>query len=68
MLLGVVVAFVSWIAKETSDIEPAGGRLGRLRGRLSRSQNALGQGLLGILSAGDLDEDVDALCASLAQL
>lgn len=40
-----------------ADIEPAGGRLGRLRGRLSRSQNAIGQGLLGILSAGDLDED-----------
>ncbi|AKK11390.1 signal recognition particle-docking protein FtsY [Corynebacterium uterequi] len=39
------------------DIEPAAGRIGRLRGRLSRSQNALGQGLLGILTAGDLDED-----------
>lgn len=39
------------------EIEPAGGRLGRLRGRLSRSQNAIGQGLMGILSAGDLDED-----------
>lgn len=31
--------------------------MGKLRGRLSRSQNAIGQGLLGILSAGDLDED-----------
>ena len=39
------------------NIAPAGGRLGRLRGRLSRSQNAIGQGLMGILSAGDLDED-----------
>lgn len=39
------------------DIAPAGGRLGRLRGCLSRSQNAIGQGLMGILSAGDLDED-----------
>ena len=39
------------------DIAPATGRLGRLRGRLSRSQNAIGQGLLGILTAGDLDED-----------
>ena len=38
----------------TEDIAPAGGRLG---GRLSRSQNAIGQGLMGILSAGDLDED-----------
>ncbi|WP_018297014.1 signal recognition particle-docking protein FtsY [Corynebacterium lubricantis] len=39
------------------EIEPASGRIGRLRGRLSRSQNAIGQGLLGILTAGDLDED-----------
>ncbi|WIM66908.1 signal recognition particle-docking protein FtsY [Corynebacterium breve] len=39
------------------DIDPAAGRIGRLRGRLSRSQNAIGQGLLGILTAGDLDED-----------
>ena len=39
------------------EMGPAGGRLGRLRGRLSRSQNAIGQGLMGILSAGDLDED-----------
>lgn len=39
------------------DIAPAVGRLGKLRGRLSRSQNALGQGLMGILSAGDLDDD-----------
>ncbi|MGX1737907.1 signal recognition particle-docking protein FtsY [Corynebacterium flavescens] len=44
-------------AKPQEDIAPAGGRLGRLRGRLSRSQNAIGQGLMGILSAGDLDED-----------
>lgn len=39
------------------EIEPATGRIGKLRGRLSRSQNAIGQGLLGILTAGDLDED-----------
>ncbi len=44
-------------AKPQEDIAPAGGRLGHLRGRLSRSQNAIGQGLMGILSAGDLDED-----------
>lgn len=43
--------------EQVEEIEPAGGRLGRLRGRLSRSQNAIGQGLMGILSAGDLDED-----------
>ncbi|WP_081610301.1 signal recognition particle-docking protein FtsY [Corynebacterium doosanense] len=41
----------------TEEIAPAAGRLGRLRGNLSRSQNALGQGLLGVLTAGDLDED-----------
>ncbi|MGX9151504.1 signal recognition particle-docking protein FtsY [Corynebacterium striatum] len=40
-----------------ADIEPAGGRLGRRRGRLSPSQDAIGQGHLGILAAGDLDED-----------
>ena len=39
------------------DIAPAAGRMGKLRGRLLRSQNAIGQGLLGILTAGDLDED-----------
>ena len=39
------------------EIAPAEGRLGRLRGRLSRSNNVIGQGVLGILSAGDLDED-----------
>ena len=41
----------------SEEIEPAAGRIGKLRGRLSRSQNAIGQGLLGILTAGDLDED-----------
>lgn len=39
------------------DIDPAEGRLSRLRGRLSRSQGAIGQSVLGILGAGDLDED-----------
>lgn len=39
------------------DIAPAAGRLSRLRGRLSKSQNAIGQGVLGLLTAGDLDED-----------
>lgn len=42
---------------EIEEIEPAAGRIGKLRGRLSRSQNAIGQGLLGILTAGDIDED-----------
>ena len=44
-------------AEPIDEIAPAAGRIGRLRGRLSRSQNAIGQGLLGILTAGDLDED-----------
>lgn len=39
------------------DIEPVDGRLEKLRGRLSRSQSSVGAGLLGILGAGDLDED-----------
>ena len=39
------------------EIEPAAGRIERLRGRLSKSRSSLGQGLLGLLGAGDLDED-----------
>ena len=38
--------------------EPSAGRLVRLRSRLSRSQNALGRGLLTLLSSDNLDEDV----------
>ncbi|MDX2355642.1 signal recognition particle-docking protein FtsY [Dietzia sp. PP-33] len=38
-------------------IDPSAGRLDRLRGRLARSQGTVGQGLLGLLGAGDLDED-----------
>jgi fused signal recognition particle receptor len=37
--------------------EPTAGRLVRLRSRLSRSQNALGRGLLAILSRDKLDDD-----------
>lgn len=44
-------------AKPTEDIDPAAGRIGRLRGRLARSQNVFGKSVLGMLSAGDLDED-----------
>lgn len=36
---------------------PTAGRLVRLRGRLSRSQNTLGRGLLTVLSRDRLDED-----------
>lgn len=45
------------VAPQVEEITPAAGRIGKLRGRLSRSQNAIGQGLLGILTAGELDED-----------
>ena len=37
--------------------EPTAGRLVRLRARLSRSQNALGKGLLALLSREHLDDD-----------
>ena len=47
------------------DIAPAEGRLERLRGRLARSRSGFGQGLLGLLGAGDMDEesweDVEAM-------
>ncbi|AZI61776.1 signal recognition particle-docking protein FtsY [Rhodococcus qingshengii] len=39
------------------EIDPTEGRLDRLRGRLSRSQSAVGKSLLGLLGGGDLDED-----------
>ncbi len=39
------------------EIDPTTGRLVRLRGRLARSQNAVGKSLLGLLGGGDLDED-----------
>lgn len=37
--------------------EPAAGRLQRLRARLARSQNALGRGLLALLSGETIDDD-----------
>ncbi len=43
--------------EQLDEIEPPEGRLERLRGRLSRSRSTFGQGLLGLLGAGDLDED-----------
>ncbi len=42
---------------EGEDIAPPEGRLERLRGRLAKSQNALGRSLLGLIGGGDLDED-----------
>nr|WP_221332939.1 signal recognition particle-docking protein FtsY [Nocardia transvalensis] len=44
-------------APQIEEIEPTAGRLTKLRGRLSRSQNAMGKSLLGLLGGGDLDED-----------
>ncbi|GAB2548786.1 signal recognition particle-docking protein FtsY [Nocardia heshunensis] len=44
-------------APDLADIEPTAGRLTRLRGRLSRSQTAVGKSLLGLLGGGDLDEE-----------
>ncbi|MCW2717001.1 signal recognition particle-docking protein FtsY, partial [Pseudonocardia sp.] len=49
----------------TEDIAPAEGRMERLRGRLARSRSGFGQSLLGLLGAGELDEesweDVEAM-------
>jgi fused signal recognition particle receptor len=39
------------------EIAPTAGRLERLRGRLAKSQNAIGRSVLGLLGGGDLDED-----------
>ncbi|MQY18490.1 signal recognition particle-docking protein FtsY [Nocardia macrotermitis] len=44
-------------APQLEEIDPTAGRLTRLRGRLARSQNAVGKSLLGLLGGGDLDED-----------
>jgi fused signal recognition particle receptor len=44
-------------APALDEIAPAEGRLERLRGRLAKSQNTLGRSMLGLLGAGDLDED-----------
>ncbi|MGV0813947.1 signal recognition particle-docking protein FtsY [Mycolicibacterium boenickei] len=45
------------VAAAVEAIAPADGRMDRLRGRLSKSQNALGRSMLGLLGGGDLDED-----------
>jgi fused signal recognition particle receptor len=44
-------------AAPADDIAPPEGRLERLRGRLARSRSGFGQGLLGLLGAGELDEE-----------
>ena len=43
-------------ASDVDTIAPTEGRLERLRGRLAKSQNALGRSMLGLLGGGDLDE------------
>lgn len=49
---------VSGVAQtEIEEIAPTAGRLERLRGRLARSQNALGRSMLGLIGGGDLDEN-----------
>ncbi|MBM7772825.1 fused signal recognition particle receptor [Actinokineospora baliensis] len=53
----VVEPEVAPAPEPVEEIAPTTGRLERLRGRLSRSRSTLGQGLLGLLGAGDLDED-----------
>jgi fused signal recognition particle receptor len=44
-------------APDVGAIAPIEGRLDRLRGRLAKSQNTLGRGVLGLLGGGDLDEE-----------
>jgi fused signal recognition particle receptor len=44
-------------APAAEEIAPPEGRFERLRGRLARSQNALGRSLLGLIGGGDLDEE-----------
>jgi fused signal recognition particle receptor len=50
-------ASVTPVAAEIEAIAPPEGRLERLRGRLARSQNALGRSMLGLIGGGDLDEE-----------
>ncbi|WP_186296454.1 signal recognition particle receptor subunit alpha, partial [Mycobacterium tilburgii] len=45
------------ISAKIEEIAPTAGRLERLRGRLARSQNAIGRSMLGLIGGGDLDED-----------
>jgi fused signal recognition particle receptor len=44
-------------APVVEEIAPSEGRMERLRGRLAKSQNTLGRGMLGLLGGGDLDEE-----------
>ncbi len=53
----VVGEAVTTAPLSSEEIAPTAGRLNKLRGRLSRSQNLFGKSLLGLLGAGTLDED-----------
>jgi fused signal recognition particle receptor len=44
-------------APQLDEVAPVDGRLDRLRGRLAKSQNTLGRGMLGLLGGGNLDEE-----------
>ena len=54
---GPDVGAIAPTAPDVGAIAPTDGRLERLRGRLAKSQNALGRSMLGLLGGGDLDED-----------
>ncbi|MCV7099104.1 signal recognition particle-docking protein FtsY [Mycobacterium palustre] len=53
----ISVAAGAPLAAEIEAIAPTQGRLERLRGRLAKSQNALGRSVLGLIGGGDLDEE-----------
>ncbi len=57
LAIGDVLADRTQQEQQLEPIEPTSGRLERLRGRLAASRSTFGQGLLGLLGAGDLDED-----------
>ncbi|MDF0531234.1 signal recognition particle-docking protein FtsY [Tsukamurella sp. 8F] len=54
---GTVEPEVAAPAPRLDEIEPTAGRMNRLKGRLARSQSTVGASLLGLLGAGDLDEE-----------
>ena len=53
---GSDVGAIAPTGSDVGAIAPTAGRLERLRGRLSKSQNAFGRSMLGLLGGGDLDE------------
>ncbi|HXL59237.1 MAG TPA: signal recognition particle-docking protein FtsY [Mycobacterium sp.] len=54
---GSDVGAIAPTGSDVGAIAPTEGRLDRLRGRLAKSQNTLGRGMLGLLGGGDLDEE-----------